>query len=83
LEEVTLRLAKQAADLLTGFDPARLKMCSNPECGWMFLDSTRNASRRWCEMAACGNRAKAKRFYRKKKLRTTLGSENTSRSLKT
>lgn len=32
------------------------------DCGWLFLDSTRNASRRWCDMAACGNRAKAKRF---------------------
>jgi predicted RNA-binding Zn ribbon-like protein len=33
----------------------------------MFLDTTRNASRRWCDMAGCGNRAKAKRFYAKKK----------------
>ena len=68
LEDIALRLAKQAADLLTGFDSARLKICGNPECGWMFLDSTRNASRRWCDMAACGNRAKAKRFYARKKL---------------
>jgi len=67
LEEIALRLAKQASDLLTGFDPARLKICGNPDCGWMFLDSTRNASRRWCDMAACGNRAKAKRFYEKNK----------------
>jgi len=67
LEEVTLRLARQAGDLLTGFDPARLKICGNPECGWMFLDSTRNASRRWCDMAGCGNRAKARRYYSRKK----------------
>jgi predicted RNA-binding Zn ribbon-like protein len=33
----------------------------------LFLDSTRNASRRWCDMAACGNRTKAKRFYARKK----------------
>jgi predicted RNA-binding Zn ribbon-like protein len=68
LEDIALRLAKKAADLLTGFNPARLKVCGNPECGWMFLDATRNASRRWCDMAGCGNRAKARRFYRRKKL---------------
>jgi predicted RNA-binding Zn ribbon-like protein len=71
LEDVTLRLARQAADLLTAFDPSRLKVCGNPECGWMFLDNTRNASRRWCDMAACGNRAKAKRYYSKKRLNAT------------
>ncbi len=68
LEDVAQRLAKQAADLLTAFDPARLKICGNPGCGWMFLDGTRNASRRWCDMAACGNRVKARRFYSRKKL---------------
>ena len=72
LEEITLRLAQQAADLLTGFDPARLKICGNPQCGWLFLDTTRNASRRWCDMAACGNRAKAKRFYSRKRLAAKL-----------
>lgn len=69
LEDIPLRLVRQAADLLTGFTPGRLKVCGNPECGWMFLDNTRNASRRWCDMAACGNRAKAKRFYSKNKLK--------------
>ncbi len=73
LEEITLGLAERAAELLTGLDRARLKICGNPECGWLFLDTTRNASRRWCDMAACGNRAKAKRFYSKKKLAAGLG----------
>jgi predicted RNA-binding Zn ribbon-like protein len=67
LERVALRLAQQAADLLTSLDTARLKICSNPRCGWLFLDTSRNASRRWCNMAACGNRAKARRFYSKRK----------------
>lgn len=39
----------------------RLKRCENPRCGWLFVDRSRNRSRRWCEMATCGNRAKAKR----------------------
>jgi predicted RNA-binding Zn ribbon-like protein len=67
LEDVALRLAQQAADLLTSLDAARLKICSNPTCGWLFLDTTRNASRRWCDMAACGNRAKARRHYAKQR----------------
>jgi predicted RNA-binding Zn ribbon-like protein len=67
LEDIRLRLAQQAADLLTSLDTARLKICSNPTCGWLFLDTTRNASRRWCDMAACGNRAKARRHYAKQR----------------
>ena len=72
LEGVLLRILRQAADLLTSFDPARLKICGNPGCGWLFLDTTRNASRRWCDMAACGNRAKARSFYRRKKGEASL-----------
>ncbi len=68
LEHVALRLAQQAAELLTSLDSARLKICGNPRCGWLFLDTTRNSSRRWCDMAACGNRAKARRHYARKKL---------------
>ena len=73
LEDIALRLTQQAAELLTGLDTARLKICSNPKCGWLFLDTTRNASRRWCDMAACGNRAKAKRFYSRKKKSRSAG----------
>ena len=40
---------------------SRLKRCENPRCGWLFVDRSRNRSRRWCEMATCGNRAKARR----------------------
>lgn len=43
----------------------RLKICSN--CGWLFLDRSRNRSRTWCDMAVCGNRAKASRHYRRHK----------------
>jgi predicted RNA-binding Zn ribbon-like protein len=37
---------------------ARLKVCASPDCRWAFFDATRNRSRRWCDMAGCGNRAK-------------------------
>ena len=68
LQRFLFRLLRQAAELLTTADAHRLKVCSTPECGWLFLDTTKNASRRWCDMASCGNRAKAQRFYRKKRL---------------
>jgi predicted RNA-binding Zn ribbon-like protein len=41
---------------------ARLKVCARHECRWVFYDSSRNHSSRWCKMASCGNREKARRF---------------------
>ena len=41
---------------------ARLKLCSSSSCRWVFYDRSRNHSSRWCTMAECGNRAKARRF---------------------
>jgi predicted RNA-binding Zn ribbon-like protein len=43
-------------------DWARLKLCSSPACRWVFYDRSRNHSSRWCTMATCGNREKARRF---------------------
>src|SRR5260221_1262322 len=40
----------------------RLKLCGSTSCRWAFFDRSRNHSSRWCTMASCGNRAKAKRF---------------------
>jgi predicted RNA-binding Zn ribbon-like protein len=58
---------RSAADLLVSDELKRIKSCGDPACGWLFLDISRNHSRRWCDMRDCGNRAKANRFYRKKK----------------
>jgi predicted RNA-binding Zn ribbon-like protein len=46
-------------------DEERMKICGN--CGWLFIDRSKNKSRTWCDMAVCGNRAKANRHYRRKK----------------
>jgi predicted RNA-binding Zn ribbon-like protein len=43
----------------------RLKACRGDDCRWVFIDSSRNASRRWCDMAGCGNRAKSASFRRR------------------
>lgn len=45
----------------------RVKCCPGDACGWLFLDETRNARRRWCMMETCGNRAKARRNYARRK----------------
>lgn len=58
---------RSAAELLIARDIERVKSCADRECGWLFLDVSRNRSRRWCDMSDCGNRAKASRFYKKKR----------------
>ena len=59
------RVARSAADLLTGEDRTDLRECADGGCRWLFLDRSRNHSRRWCDMKACGNRAKVRRHYRR------------------
>jgi predicted RNA-binding Zn ribbon-like protein len=59
------RVIRSAAELLTSERLGRVKVCPGEGCGWLFLDSSRNGSRRWCSMENCGNRAKARRFYRR------------------
>jgi len=56
-------LALQAWQLLEREDPARLRQCRAGDCGWLFLDRTRNGSRVWCSSADCGNRDRARRHY--------------------
>ncbi|TDW77825.1 CGNR zinc finger domain-containing protein [Kribbella pratensis] len=44
-------------------DLGRLRQCGDGGCGWLFLDRSKNGSRRWCSSADCGNRARARRHY--------------------
>ncbi|WP_397452280.1 CGNR zinc finger domain-containing protein [Pseudomonas sp. NA-150] len=55
------RLTVQAASLLTSPDLARLKICSTQACDWLFVDTSKNGRRRWCQMNICGSREKAKK----------------------
>lgn len=57
------RIVISAASLLTSDRLGRVKECASDTCGWMFIDESRNHSRRWCDMSDCGNRAKARRYY--------------------
>jgi len=54
---------RSAAELLTSDERRRVRECAGSDCTWLFLDRSRNRSRRWCEMQTCGNRAKARRHY--------------------
>jgi predicted RNA-binding Zn ribbon-like protein len=65
-------IVRSAAELLTSDNLERLRECEAEGCGWIFLDTTRNRSRRWCSMESCGNRAKAQRFYQRHKADSTL-----------
>lgn len=67
LDRMLWPVAKSAADLLTSEKLTRVRMCEGKDCGWLFLDMSRNRSRRWCVMEDCGNRAKARRYYQRKR----------------
>jgi len=60
-------LVHDAAGLLTSQELDRVGQCADDRCGWLFLDTSRNRSRRWCSMDDCGNRAKARRHYERKR----------------
>jgi predicted RNA-binding Zn ribbon-like protein len=56
-----------AGDMLAEPRRDRVRLCANDKCVWLFLDNSKGGTRRWCDMKACGNRAKAHRHYEKKK----------------
>lgn len=55
-------LAHSASRLLTSTSMNRVRSCQNETCRWLFLDTSKNHTRRWCDMRICGNRMKARRF---------------------
>ncbi len=63
LDRVLWPVVRAAAELLTSGDLVRIGECEGDRCEWLYLDTSRNRSRRWCVMSDCGNRAKARRHY--------------------
>jgi predicted RNA-binding Zn ribbon-like protein len=59
-------IAQSAADLMTSDKRNSVRQCGADDCAWLFLDESRNHSRRWCDMKTCGNRQKARRHYASK-----------------
>jgi len=67
LDQMLWPVVHDAAGLLTSEELDRVGHCADDRCGWLFLDTSRNRSRRWCSMEDCGNRAKARRYYERKR----------------
>ena len=63
LDRVLWPVVRAAADLLTSDELSDTRVCASESCDWLFLDTSKNHSRRWCNMKTCGNRAKARRHY--------------------
>ena len=58
---------RSAADVLVAANQRRLKTCPASNCGWLFLDTSRSGTRRWCDMKVCGSRAKARTYYARRR----------------
>ena len=67
LDRMVWPIVRSAADLLTASELPRVRQCGALPCGWLFLDRTKNHSRNWCQMQVCGNRAKSRRHYARRK----------------
>lgn len=67
LDRVLWPVVRDAAELLVSGDLRRVGLCCGDNCDWLYLDTSRNRSRRWCDMQSCGNRAKARRHYHRAK----------------
>ena len=61
-------VVRTAADLLTSDDLLRVRECARTGCDWLFVDLSKNHSRRWCSMNMCGSRVKARRYYQRRKV---------------
>lgn len=66
LDRVVWPIARSAGELLTSAWRGRIGQCADDRgCGWLFIDTSKNHSRRWCDINDCGNRAKARRHYQR------------------
>jgi predicted RNA-binding Zn ribbon-like protein len=74
-------IARAASDLLTS-PPLleQVRRCEGDTCGWLFVDSTKNHSRRWCVMSDCGNVAKVRRFRMKNRRARSAGSASSRKA---
>lgn len=73
LDSALARLVEPLVLLVSAGDPSRLRVCANDGCRWVFYDESRTHRRRWCDMATCGNRAKAARFRERHRVEAADG----------
>jgi predicted RNA-binding Zn ribbon-like protein len=65
--QVMAEVAASFADTLSGGEGARVRICENPDCRWVFYDETKNRAKRFCDDKACGNLMKVRRFRARQK----------------
>ena len=70
LRGIVRPVLRSAADLMTSADLRRVRRCAGATCDWLFMDRSRNRTRRWCDMESCGNRAKPQRYYKRHHVHT-------------
>ena len=66
LDSMLWQISESAAETLVKSDLSRLRQCGSDACNRLFIDTSRNRSRQWCDMKDCGNRAKVRRFRAKR-----------------
>jgi predicted RNA-binding Zn ribbon-like protein len=66
LESVIWPVISSAAALIVSEEAPRIRVCGGADCGWMYVDRSRNHLRRWCQMETCGTREKSRRRYRRR-----------------
>jgi predicted RNA-binding Zn ribbon-like protein len=67
VEGALARLVESVAREVSQGNPERIRVCANPDCRWVFHDTSRSGRRKWCDMATCGNRAKVARHRERKR----------------
>src|SRR6266700_3514524 len=67
LDWILWPVLRSTSDVLTSEEVHLVRQCASESCSWLFLDTSKNHSRRWCDMQNCGNRAKVNRHYERKK----------------
>lgn len=67
LDRILWPIVRSAAEELTSGELDRVRMCAGEHCGWLFVDRSKNRSRRWCDMQDCGNVEKVRRYRRRQK----------------
>jgi predicted RNA-binding Zn ribbon-like protein len=77
IDDALARLTEPLVTELTEGHPERIKICASDTCEWIFYDGSRTSRRRWCDMATCGNRAKAARHRAKERAASEAASEET------
>jgi predicted RNA-binding Zn ribbon-like protein len=70
LDRILWPIVGSAAQLLISAELGRVRQCARQGCNWLFVDLSKNQSRRWCSMDMCGSRVKSRRYYRRQKEKT-------------